>query len=100
MTRPIAAGALVAASIVFLGYTAGIAQTPEAQVDQRQEQMKKFGDSVKAITAFVKQGSGSVEGVQQAAATLEEGAGRLTRLFPEGTEVGVDRKSTRLNSSN
>src|SRR3546814_16312543 len=42
MTRTIAAGARVAASIVFLGYTSGIAQTTEDQVNQHHEQTKQI----------------------------------------------------------
>lgn len=89
MVRGLAVGALVAVSVFVLGASLGIAQSPEEQVDARQNQMKTFGQSTKTISGFLKEGTGDMAAVQEAAAALEEGAQRLPTLFPEGTEQGV-----------
>jgi len=87
--KPAALCAMAAASMILFVHTAVVGQDPEAQVEERQDVMESFGDSSKAITAYVRQGSGTVEDVRRAAAVIRQGAERLPGLFPEGTGVGV-----------
>lgn len=89
MTNRIAAGALIAASLVFAGSLVAAA-TPEELVEARQNQMKTFGRSAKAIGDFLKAGGdGDMAPIREAAVAIEDGAGKLPTLFPEGTGVGV-----------
>jgi cytochrome c556 len=63
------------------------AQDPAAIVKQRQETMKQLGGHAKAINEFVESGNGSAEDVAQRAAAIQEIAGKIPGLFPEGTSM-------------
>ncbi|NBB83939.1 MAG: cytochrome c [Alphaproteobacteria bacterium] len=84
MTLGVSAAALVLAA----GATVS-AQTPEAQVEDRQEYMKQLGGAAGTIGKYYREGEGTLEDVRAAAATLGELAPELENQFPEGTGVGV-----------
>lgn len=63
------------------------AQDPAAVVKERQDTMKKLGDHMKAINAFVEAGTGSAEDVAARAAEIQQVAERIPTLFPAGTSM-------------
>lgn len=73
---------------VILG-SAAIAQSPEEQVEHRQNQMKVLGKNIGTIAKFVRDGEGTVADVQAAASAMQPVAADIPALFPEGTGVGV-----------
>jgi cytochrome c556 len=88
---------IVAMLAVSLGAAAGhlAAAAPArpdarvAAVGHRQAQMKRMRESMKTIVGFA-QGAHEDSGrLRQAAATLQEVARGIDRLFPRGTGVGV-----------
>jgi cytochrome c556 len=84
--------------IVALGSTAvSLAAAPppsKARLDAvaaRQAQMKRFREAAKAAVGYMQGAHDDVGQVRAAAATLQDVAGRLPRLFPAGTGVGVGK---------
>lgn len=63
------------------------AQDPADVVKQRQEAMKQIGGHMKAINEFVESGNGSAEDVAARAAVIQETAGKIPSLFPQGTSM-------------
>jgi cytochrome c556 len=87
--HPFTAAATAVLLLAVVGPSGAPAQDKAAEVQERQDAMKKNGDSAKAIAAFVKGEGGSVEDVRAAARNIHEVSGRILELFPEGTEAGV-----------
>ena len=77
------------AAMAALIAAAAFAQTPEEQVEVRQEQMKINGSNVRVIAGFVQKGEGTMAEVQTAANNINGVAGVIDTLWPEGTAVGV-----------
>lgn len=65
------------------------ANTPEEQVEARQEYMKQLGGAAGTIGKYYRDGEGTLEDVREAAARLGELAPQLEDQFPEGTGTGV-----------
>lgn len=88
LLRPVAAAGLAAALLA----TPSLAQVPDDPadaVDYRQSQMGIFGDNLRVIVGFLRQGNGTMADVQAAAANMVEISPNITDWFPEGTGVGV-----------
>ncbi len=64
------------------------AATPGDTVKLRQETMKKLGGHMKAIKTFLETGEGSADDIAKRAAEINDIAGKIPSLFPEGT--GMD----------
>ncbi|HYE52680.1 MAG TPA: cytochrome c [Azospirillaceae bacterium] len=81
--------AILAAGTFMVGAATAQGTDPAAQVEARQDQMKRLRDAMKTTGAFVKDGTGSAADVKAAAATISEVAGKIPSLFPVGTGVGI-----------
>jgi cytochrome c556 len=79
-------GALTAMALIAMPALLS-AQDPAAVVKERQDNMKKMGDHMKAINAFVEGGTGSAADVATHAAGIKEVADKIPSLFPEGTSM-------------
>jgi len=91
MKAGIAIGA-AAAAVLAIGTLAtlpGLAQSPEARVEARQEYMKTLGGAARTAGDYFQKGEGTLEDVRVALKTLGEQAPELPDQFPEGTGVGV-----------
>lgn len=75
----------------LLGAGAAMAQDPNTVIEARKEALKRAAGSMKAIGAFVKEGSGTAADVQKAVAVLVEVSGGMPQWFPEGTAKGVGK---------
>ncbi|MEQ8965075.1 MAG: cytochrome c [Azospirillaceae bacterium] len=92
MKTAIAFGAAAAAVMIAVGgmaTTAVRAQSPEAQVEARQDYMKSLGGAAKTAGDYFQKGEGTLDEVRAALKTLGEKAPDLEAQFPEGTGVGV-----------
>jgi len=87
--------AAITAAIVSCGAVAAWATTPEEVVAQREHTMDTFGDSVKVLTGFVRDGKGTIDDVKAATAKMKEASADLLSLFPEGTAVGVGKSAAK-----
>lgn len=85
--RTLLMGAAMTAVAVLAMPTLLSAQDPAAVVKERQETMKKLGDHMKAINAFVESGAGSAEDVAARAAEIQQVSERIPTLFPQGTSL-------------
>lgn len=83
-------GAAMATAMVLAVPSLLSAQDPAAVVKERQETMKKLGDHMKAINAFVESGTGSAEDVAARAAEIQQVAEKIPTLFPAGTSMDDD----------
>jgi cytochrome c556 len=92
--RALKFGALTAA-IVTGGAVVAWAATPEEVVKQREAAMDTYGDQTKVLTAFVRDGKGSIDDVKTATAKMETVAASLPALFPEGTAAGVGKSAAK-----
>ena len=82
------AGFAAVLAIVFaagIGLAPSTAATPGETVKKRQETMKQLGGHMKAIKTFVETGEGSAADVATRAAAINDIAGKIPSLFPEGT---------------
>ncbi len=69
---------------------------PVAQVEHRQENMKRLGDSMKAVRRYVANEGGTIAEVQKGARTIQEVSRIIVpQLFPAGTEIGVSDSDAR-----
>jgi cytochrome c556 len=87
--------AAITAAIVSCGAVVAWAATPEEVVSQREDAMKTFGAGAKTLTAFVKDGQGSIDDVKAATAKMAGVSANLLALFPEGTAVGVGKSAAK-----
>ncbi|HYD30798.1 MAG TPA: cytochrome c [Azospirillaceae bacterium] len=99
--RGVLALAVVAGSTVAATFAGAVAQPragsanavagdATAQVQHRQDNMKRLGDAAKAIGRYVKNEGGTAQDVQAAARTIREVSARIVpELFPTGTAEGV-----------
>lgn len=85
--RTILIGGMMAAFALVALPSLPSAQDPAAILKQRQDTMKQLGKHAKAINEFVESGNGSAEDVASRAASIQEIAGRIPSLFPEGTSM-------------
>ena len=82
------------AAVLTIALAAGVglapsgAATPGEIVKKRQETMKQLGGNMKAIKTFLETGEGSAADVAARAAEINDIAGKIPSLFPEGT--GMD----------
>lgn len=90
----LAAGIIAATSLTGFIVTAQ-AQDPTAVIDARKAELKKAGGAVKAIGAFVKDGTGTAADVQAAAATIEAASKAFPNWWPAGTAVGVGKSEAK-----
>ncbi|HSK40213.1 MAG TPA: cytochrome c [Arenibaculum sp.] len=89
-------GTVLAAAVAAFGMQAAaqspepVSSDPQRQVEERKAEMKRLGDAMKTIGAFVKNEGGTVEDVREAATTIRGTSGKMVpHLFPAGTGVGV-----------
>jgi cytochrome c556 len=101
MNPKLAAAALV---LLFGAAAAQIAAAAPARPDarlaavaHRQGQMKRMGASLKAVAGFVQGAHEDRAQLRQSAATVQEVAAGLHRLFPAGTGTGVGTSKARPN---
>lgn len=64
------------------------AATPGETVKKRQETMKQLGGHMKAIKTYLETGEGSASDIAMRASEINDIAGKIPTLFPEGT--GMD----------
>ena len=94
------------ASISFVSFGAAVAHlaaaTPPARTDHRlaaiavrQADMKRMREPTSAILDFVKGEHSDVALLRRSAATVQQVAGRMNRLWPAGTGVGVGTSKSR-----
>lgn len=89
---------IVAAAVLAVGVLgAGIAaaQDPGAVIETRKAGLKQAGGAMKAVSEWVKDGNGTPDDVQKAAATLMQVAGAMPNWFPAGTGVGVGKSEAK-----
>ena len=94
------AAAFVAAFTV-LATNIGVAESADtAVIKERIEFMKKSVlGNFKVISAYAKDGKGTLAEVEKAAKGLQEASGKIPALFPKGTgRPDVDEKTTRALS--
>lgn len=81
------------AAAIFAGAaaiaTAQMPTDPTAQVDYRQDHMDKMRGAARVLTAFARDGQGTVAEMADPAAQVAEVAAVIDTLFPDGTAVGV-----------
>ena len=85
----------ITAAIVSCGAAVAWAATPEEVVKQREAAMDTYGDQAKVLTAFLRDGKGSIDDVKAATAKMQDVASTLPSLFPEGTAVGVGKSAAK-----
>ncbi|MFY8094348.1 MAG: c-type cytochrome [Niveispirillum sp.] len=90
----LAAGIIAATSLTGFVVTAQ-AQDPTAVIDARKAELKKAGGGMKAIGAFLKEGTGTVADVQAAAATINATAKAFPDWWPAGTAIGVAKSDAK-----
>jgi cytochrome c556 len=87
--RAIALAGLAGAVMLAAPLAAQVPSDPAEAVEYRQSQMSTFGDNIRVIVGYVRQGNGTMDDVRSAAANMVEIAPHITDWFPEGTGVGV-----------
>ncbi len=85
--RTLLLGAALSATALIAMPALLSAQDPAAVVKERQDTMKKMGDNMKAINAFVESGTGSAGDVAARAAAIQQISEKIPSLFPEGTSM-------------
>ena len=94
-----AGGAVLALAVMAgIGIGAGqaVAQSPQPVssdpaevVKARETNMKSMGDAMKKIAAYVKNEGGTIEGVREGAATIQQVSQKIVpNLFPANTGIG------------
>jgi cytochrome c556 len=97
--RLVTAALILSLGTAAAGFAAGPAR-PDPRlgaVAHRQSEMKKMGGALKAVAGYAQGASDDVGQLRQAAATIQQVAGGLDRLFPAGTGVGVGNSRARPN---
>jgi|SRR5688572_24090399 len=92
MKLKLAAAALLVSLSSAAAHLAAAAPPADARltaVAHRQAQMKRMRDSMKAITGFAQGAHEDAGRVRAAAATVQQVAAGMHRLWPRGTGVGV-----------
>ena len=101
MPRFLTAGLVVALGTVAVHFAAAApAARPDPRlgaVAHRQAEMKKMGGALKAVAGFAQGANEDVGQLRQAAATIQQVAAGMDRLFPAGTGQGVGTSRARPN---
>lgn len=66
-----------------------------AQVKARHESMEALGKAMKVIANYLKTGAGTPADVSAAAATLDNGAQKMSGWWPAGTAIGVGKSEAK-----
>src|SRR4029453_7247380 len=85
--------ALTAAGALFAAVGQAGAQSPQpvssdpvVRVKEREKTMKSMGDAMKKIAAYVKNEGGTIDGVREGAATIQQSSHKIVPvLFPANT---------------
>jgi cytochrome c556 len=92
---------LVAAGALFAVVGQAGAQSPQpvssdpvVVVKEREKTMKSMGDAMKKISAYVKNEGGTIDGVREGAATIQQSSHKIVPiLFPANTGMGTVKDS-------
>jgi cytochrome c556 len=93
--------ALTAAGALFAAVGQAGAQSPQpvsndpvVVVKEREKTMKSMGDAMKKIAAYVKNEGGTIDGVREGAATIQQSSHKIVPvLFPANTGIGTIKDS-------
>ena len=93
--------ALTAAGALFAAAGQAGAQSPQpvssdpaVVVKERETTMKSMGDAMKKISAYVKNEGGTIDGVREGAATIQQASHKIVPgLFPANTGMGTIKDS-------
>jgi len=86
----------IIAAVLVSGTTFGLSAARAGDpVEQRQEEMKKLGKSIKALVAFTKNQGVTLAEVGDHAKAIHQASLTLTELFPAGTAVGVGESAAK-----
>ena len=71
-----------------------VSSDPTAVVKEREKTMKSMGDAMKKIAAYVKNEGGTIDGVREGAATIQQASHKIVPgLFPADTGMGKVKDS-------
>jgi cytochrome c556 len=71
-----------------------VSSDPAVVVQEREKTMKSMGDAMKKISAYVKNEGGTIEGVREGAATIQQASHKIVPgLFPANTGIGTIKDS-------
>jgi cytochrome c556 len=93
--------ALTAAGILLAANGQAGAQSPQpvsndpaVVLEERQKTMKSMGEAMKKISAYVKNEGGTIDGVREGAATIQQASHKIVPgLFPADTGMAFDKDS-------
>ena len=89
-----AAGALAAAGQAGAQSPQPVSSDPAVVVKEREKTMKSMGDAMKKISAYVKNEGGTIDGVREGAATIQQASHKIVPgLFPADTGMAFDKDS-------
>ncbi|EWY40396.1 hypothetical protein N825_36860 [Skermanella stibiiresistens SB22] len=84
------ASVLLAAASSFAQSPQPVSTDPAAVAKERETAMKSMGDAMKKIAAYVKNEGGTIEGVREGAAALQQASHKIVpNLFPANTGIGT-----------
>ena len=71
-----------------------VSSDPAVVVKERETTMKSMGDAMKKISAYVKNEGGTIDGVREGAATIQQASHKIVPgLFPANTGMGTVKDS-------
>jgi cytochrome c556 len=71
-----------------------VSSDPAVVTQEREKTMKSMGDAMKKISAYVKNEGGTIDGVREGAATIQQASHKIVPgLFPADTGIGKVKDS-------
>jgi cytochrome c556 len=71
-----------------------VSSDPAVVLKERQKTMKSMGEAMKKISAYVKNEGGTIDGVREGAATIQQASHKIVPgLFPADTGMAFDKDS-------
>jgi cytochrome c556 len=71
-----------------------VSNDPAVVTQEREKTMKSMGDAMKKISAYVKNEGGTIDGVREGAATIQQASHKIVpSLFPADTGIGKIKDS-------